>query len=623
MKYLSVHRKHKGRLGSFALLLILLMSSLLAGGCGPKQRNMADPIQRVSPESSYVPEDDGNPLSSTELAVLNSTGQIDKKISDKGMQDVTVQYKHYIRKGRITVERFSKRAEQYLTHSRKAFKDRGMPEELAYLAIVESGYNPLALSPAGAAGAWQFMPFTGTKYGLEQDWWVDERRDPYKSAEAAADYLKKLYGDFNDWHLAIAAYNAGEGKIGRALDKTGTVTFFRLTEKNHTLDDKAQLREETKQYVPRFLAICKIMRNLEKLGFDPIDVNRAQIIARLEVRPGTDLMALSRAVGMEWSEFHSYNAAFKRYVSPTDRSSVVYLPQTRREKALAYLKNPSATSYAGWQCYPVAKGDTWRKISQRCAVPVSVLQSANKNVGSLTVGTVVMLPGSDSLKTPPVRDPSRDRGTVIVSAPTAASRIASADTGKTRGKNAPAAQNVVYGRHTLQAGDTLSRVSNLYKVSVQELLTHNDIDDPQRIRQGQVLRIPLNGDAPVAQSIASTKQSAVAAAPAATVRPVTMSVTFVSKDSKPSKNTASQPQNSAKSATVAKAEAVHGSSGSLGRASSTSAKKKQATYVVQAGDTLWGIARKHNVQTKDLLEWNKSDGKAPLRPGDTLVLLND
>ncbi|MEG2172893.1 MAG: LysM peptidoglycan-binding domain-containing protein [Desulfovibrionaceae bacterium] len=580
---------------SLPLLWVVLTFSLLAGGCGSKQNTPTDPLQRMSTgEGTYGSVDDGVVLTSTEIAVLHSTGQVDKKVSEKGMEDVVVQYKHFVRKGRPTVERASRRAEKYLEHSRKAFRDRGMPEELAYLAIVESGYNPTATSPAGAAGAWQFMPFTGTRFGLTQDWWMDERRDPYKSAEAAAEYLKKLHADFNDWHLAIAAYNAGEGKIGRALDKTGAVSFFKLTEKNHTLDDKAQLREETKQYVPRFLAICKIMRNLEKLGFTPIDSKRAEGVVRLEVRPGTDLMALSKAAGMEWLEFHSYNAAYKRYVSPTDRSTLVYIPQSHQHAALAYLKNPRATGYAGWHQYTVGKGDTWQRISQRSSVPVTVLQSANKSMGNLKPGTVVLLPGSDALRTPP--------GTPLtVPITMAANSSSSRNSGKSASNvdregdkvSKPSRQNApqavaISGRivtpstYTMQAGDSLSRVANLYNVSVQDLLACNEMEDANRIRQGQVLRLP---------SKSGVKASAAASSPA--------------------------------SSTVAKKDQVQGASGSLGRGTQKVVKKKQATYVVQAGDTLWGIARKYNVQAKDLLTWNHSDGKKPLRPGDTLVVASD
>ncbi len=112
-----------------------------------------------------------------------------------------------------------------------------MPAELAYLAFVESGYNPLARSRSGALGMWQFIPSTGKAYGMEQNWWLDERKDPYQATRAAAAYLSRLYTLFNDWHLAITAYNAGEGKISRGLAATGAKTFFELRNRNAAIGD--------------------------------------------------------------------------------------------------------------------------------------------------------------------------------------------------------------------------------------------------------------------------------------------------------------------------------------------------------------------------------------------------
>ncbi len=549
-------------------LLGFLIVAVLTGGCGPRSAPVEDPLRPVSGMGAYTSADDGIALKPAELDALRSTGQLDRGLSEKAMRDVTLEYKSFLHQKRRTMERFSQQARPYLAYARKAFRDRGMPEELACLAIVESGYNPNAVSPVGAAGAWQFMPYTGMKYGLNQDWWMDERRDPYKSAEAAADYLKKLHGDFNDWHLAVAAYNAGEGKIGRALEKTGARTFFALKEKNHLLDEKAQLREETKQYVPRFLAVCKIMRNLEKLGFQACDYDNPPSIVRLQVKPGTDLMALSRAVGMSWEEFASYNGAHKRYVSCTDRSTPVYLPAVREKSALAHLNNPRAGNRAGWQTYTASRGDTWQNISRRSGVPVAVLQSANKHVRSLKPGAVVLLPGGAG---------------VNKVAPMA---VASASTSKKeKGRSGRSAATERMTTYTLKAGDTLYDVARRNDTSVNALLAANNLDDPRQLRIGQQLRIPgEGGGSPVVRA-------------------------------------SSRGGKSGKSVAVADAEKTHGSSGSLG--ASRRAKKKKATYTVQPGDTVWGIARKHNVQPKDLMQWNTAAAKGTLRPGDTLVLAAD
>ncbi len=546
-------------------LLGLLIAVVLAGGCGPRSAKLEDPIRPVSAMGAYNPEDDGVALKPAELEALRSTGQLDRGLSEKAMRDVTLEYKSFLHQKRRTMERFSQQARTYLAYARKVFRDRGMPEELACLAIVESGYNPNAVSPVGAAGAWQFMPYTGMKYGLNQDWWMDERRDPYKSAEAAADYLKKLYGDFNDWHLAIAAYNAGEGKIGRALEKTGAKTFFALKEKNHLLDEKAQLREETKQYVPRFLAVCKIMRNLEKLGFQACDYNNPPSVVRLQVKPGTDLMALSKAVGMSWEEFSTYNGAHKRYVTCTDRSTPVYLPAVREKSALAHLNNPRTGNRAGWQTYTASRGDTWQNISRRSGVPVAVLQSSNKHVRSLKSGTVVLLPGGKGVSTV---------------TPLAVASASAPKKGKERSGRAAAAERMT--TYTLKAGDTLYEVARRNDTSVDALLAANNLDDPRQLRVGQKLRIPGDGGV-----------SSVVSAPSRGGKPVV----------------------------VADAGKTHGSSGSLG--TPRQAKKKKTTYTVQPGDTVWGIARKHNVPPKDLMQWNTAAAKGTLRPGDTLVLAAD
>ena len=157
-------------------LLVAAFCLLLAGGCATRQGKGPE----VSTPSLMLPDDESaSPLTRTELAALKSTGQIDKNVPADAMPDVARQYKYFLRKGRNTMSVFSKRSEQYLAYARKVFRSRGMPDELAYLAIVESGYRVDAKSPAGAAGAWQFMPYTGMKYGLNQDWWMDERLDPY------------------------------------------------------------------------------------------------------------------------------------------------------------------------------------------------------------------------------------------------------------------------------------------------------------------------------------------------------------------------------------------------------------------------------------------------------------
>lgn len=534
--------------------------------------------QASSPEiPSYVASDDGIPLTPSEMNALQSTGQLDKRLSPAALNLVGGQFKFFLHKGRSTMERFSQRSEAYLSHARKVFRERGMPEELAYLAMVESGYNAKAVSRAGAAGAWQFMPYTGMKYGLNQDWWMDERLDPYKAAEAAADYLNKLYGDFRDWHLAIAAYNAGEGKISRALEGTRAKTFFELVDKNHMLSGKAQLRDETKNYVPRFLAFCKIMRNLNSLGFQSVDLNKPVAVTRVQARPGTDLQALAAAVNMSWAEFSAYNMAHKRYVTHADRSTYVYVPNHARSAAVASINGGRKGN--GWKSYVAAKGDSWQKLSQKTGIPASALQASNRQMASLRPGATVNLPGWADLRVP---------------APASRTKLAdSGNKGKRGGKNADKAAVASAGTYKLEPGDTLTAVAREHDTTVSQLMALNDLDDASKIWAGQTLSVPgkAEPEPPRAQA-----RNTRAAAPAATQ-------TKTVAQSKP-------------------AVQERGSTGSLGKSAATPATKtaKQVMYTVQAGDTLWGIARKYNLSTEELLALNGSAGKSTLRPGARLLV---
>lgn len=572
---LSITKAHAWRRRLFPAVLAAL---LLMGGCSLRQGGTAS--QTPPPEiPSYAAGDDGISLTPAEMKALQSTGQLDKSLSPAAQEQVGGQFKFFLHKGRTTMGRFSQRSEAYLSQARKVFRERGMPEELAYLAMVESGYNAKAVSHAGAAGAWQFMPYTGMKYGLNQDWWMDERLDPYKSAEAAADYLNKLYGDFRDWHLAIAAYNAGEGKISRALEGTRAKTFFELVEKNHMLDGKAQLREETKNYVPRFLAFCKIMRNLSPLGFQSVDVNKPTAVARVEARPGTDLQALAAAVNMSWAEFSSQNMAHKRHVTHADRSTYVYVPSQSRSAAVASIKGGRKGN--GWKSYVAAKGDSWQKLSQKTGIPVSALQASNRQMASLRPGASVNLPGWAEL-----RVPSSVSRTELADAGSRGTRGGKAYAGKNSTKAAAGAART----YRLESGDTLTAVAREHNTTVNDLMALNDLDDASKVRAGQMLLVP--GKA------ASEPERAVA------------------------QNTRSTMQ-AGKAVAQSRPAVEHGSTGSLGKsapASSAAKVVKQETYTVQPGDTLWGIARKHNLSTQELLDLNVSAGKTTLRPGSRLLV---
>lgn len=460
MPFLLTKRKING-------VVLVAFLILLLNGCGAKKQNVPE-LEIVPPEKI---DTGGENLADYELKALRTTGQIDKNVPEEAMKDVAAQYKYFLRKGRGTMCSFSKRSEQYLAYARKVFRDRGMPEELANLAIIESGYRSEVVSRAGAAGAWQFMPDTGQRYGLKQDWWQDERLDPYRATEAAADYLQKLYNDFGDWPTAIAAYNAGEGKISRAKLGTGGKDFFEVNALNHKLDEKAQLREETRQYVPRFMAVTKIMRNLPELGFEPIQPENSEPVLRLAARPGTDLREFSKACKLNWNEFSKYNQHHKRHITCTDKTTYVYVPARAKSLAAAYLCTDKPASYAGWKPVAVSKnGDTLAKISKRAKVPLDRLTAANPGLDKLKAGQTILVPGGIRMT------PARAEQVIRVAAQNKRDVAGGAS-------------------HIFKANDTLFSIARKYNTSVAELKARNGIADASRIKAGAVLTIPDKGKA--------------------------------------------------------------------------------------------------------------------------------
>ena len=292
------------------------------------------------------------------------------------------QFSWFLNKQHKTLEIWFKRGENYLPHARRVFVERGLPEDLAYLAFIESGYNPYAYSRARAAGCWQFMSYTGRRFDLRYASWIDERRDPVRSAEAAASYLKLLYGIFNDWSLAIASYNAGEGKIGRAVRLTGAKNFFELAERNNTLRGRARLARETLNYVPRFMAMVKIAKKHELLGFDPMDFNQAQDLLQVKAKGPVSLEHLATAVGLDWKEFAFYNPSFRTRYVPAGQEAFVYVPQAKAQALNDYLAHKKlvvaeTVTQRTEVSHKVRRGDTLSRLAQRYGTSVREIKKAN------------------------------------------------------------------------------------------------------------------------------------------------------------------------------------------------------------------------------------------------------
>lgn len=419
-----------------------------------------DPLDALQ-EGDDLPKEES--LSAEEQKILDTQISFHVGLDTEENADVQRYFQYYTHTQRGTMTAWLKRAQLYLPHIRERFLAEGLPEDLIYLPFAESGFNPFALSHAGACGVWQFMPRTAINYGLTVDKWVDERRDPHKSTEAAIAYLKKLYGDFGDWSLALAAYNAGEGTIGRALKKTGTEDFFSLCEASE------DLKKETRLYVPKFLALVKVARNLEKLGFEPLDLEkRAVAPVQLKAKPGTDLLALAQSLGMDWKSFRELNPSFRKQEAPPSRSVKVAVPGHLVAKAEDFLKRPVVSRQTQYASYRVKPGDTWWGISREYKVSVAVLQKANNGsrIKTLRVGQSLRIPGQGS---------ASDSDSI-------------ADARKWASKRA---------NYLVRKGDTVWSIAKQFKTDPSSLLKANGLESSSVLKIGQKLYVPDAGSADV------------------------------------------------------------------------------------------------------------------------------
>jgi membrane-bound lytic murein transglycosylase D len=292
------------------------------------------------------------------------------------------------------LDRSLERGRRYLHHIVSQLEERNMPRELALLPVVESAFDPFARSPHRALGLWQFVPSTGRRYGLEEDWWLDDRRDVLAATRAALDHLQELHDEFDgDWLLALAAYNAGEGSIRRAIERNRQlgqpVDFFHL-----------RLRPETRAYVPKLLAIAQLAAEPERFGLELPTIPDTPYFEPIDVGGQIDLGVLSELTGVPLDELRALNPGFKRFATSPDGPRELLVPAAAREQCEEALAELPASKRMRYARHQVRRGDTLIAIARRYGVPVELLRSANRIRG------VLIRPGDDLLVPVPARGAS-------------------------------------------------------------------------------------------------------------------------------------------------------------------------------------------------------------------------
>jgi membrane-bound lytic murein transglycosylase D len=327
----------------------------------------------------------------------------------------------------------------------KALDDYKLPHGLAYLPVIESAYVPSVTSRAGAHGIWQFMPETARDYGLRVDWWVDERADPERSTRAAAAYLKDLYRQFNDWPLALAAYNAGPGRIRRAMQSSGSVTFWDL------LDNEA-VPKETRGYVPTFFATLTIASDPSTYGFrlgQPIDFDRSAV----EIEGPLSLRYLASVAHVDESLLRDLNPALRQGIVPPGRITVHVPPKSAEivTARAATLRNDDANIAI---CnYTLREGESLKRIARSLGTDIETLIAMNnlRSPDAIGEGDAVYLP---------VR--ARDLGALL-------------------------AHSDAY--YAVRKGDTYYSIAKSHNLTVAELLELNELEIDHKLHPGERLRV--------------------------------------------------------------------------------------------------------------------------------------
>lgn len=427
-------------------------------------------------------------------------------------------------RGRATMESGLRRIGMYRPMIERILKQTGVPADLIYLAQIESGYQPLALSNKKCRGLWQFAAWRGAEYGLTQNWWVDERQDPEKSTRAAARHLKDLHDQFQDWLLAMAAYDTGPGNIQRAIERTGYADYWKMRERH-------VLIQETENYIPAILATMIIGKNPKQYGFD-VDPLPPIETERVTISTPTDLRLIAETIDVPLETLESLNPQLLRMTTPPNQPDFqINLPKGTKEKFLTEIAAIPEDKRVLWRQHKITEGESLSTIARNYHTTVAAIEQVNnlERVSVLEEGTKIIIPSTPSAKktlvkhrvergetlasiankydvTPTeirkwnhlgVKSAARrgQRLTIYVASTRAVGAIAERNPRSLPPARALVARKLRKGQapssvvHNVKRGETLASIATSYKTTVNSLMHLNGISDARQLRAGEKIRI--------------------------------------------------------------------------------------------------------------------------------------
>lgn len=401
--------------------------------------------------------------------------------------------------GRRFMKKSLERTGRWFDFLKKVAKEENMPEEIVHLAVIESGLNPNAFSRARAVGMWQFMQPTGEEYNLGVTYWMDERRDPDKSTRAAMRFLKDLYNDLGDWHLALAAYNCGAGGVRRAIRKSGLEKpdFWQIDE---------FLPRETRNYVPRFIATSLISMNREQYGFgdDSLTFLQPYLYETCLINEPVTINALAACAGVSTDSLRALNPELVRGCTPPSKSYALKLYPGTSETFRKRFAMLTETDKRPWMNHVVARGETLASIARRYSVSPGEIAEVNNIVGyrtKLRRGSTLRIPvasrASDITESRNEQPTTRTNSDVLpMGSNGQTKRVVTTDTTLAERNSQQTTAPVVSGNskvaHVIRSGESLSSISRRYGVRIADLRNWNNIPyDNENIHPGDTLVVGI------------------------------------------------------------------------------------------------------------------------------------
>lgn len=375
------------------------------------------------------------------------------------------------------IKRMLDRSQRYLFHIVEEVEKRGMPTEIALLPMIESAFNPQAYSRSSASGIWQFIPSTGRDFGLQQNWWVDNRRDVTAATNAALTYLQKLHGMFGTWDLALAAYNAGEGTVQRAINKNrskGLPTDY----------ESLSLPPETRNYVPKLQAIKNIVTHPERFGLKINSIPNRAYFARVTTPKQIDAKLAAQLAEISFEEFSSLNPSYNRpLINATNDKNQLLLPVWAAERFVNNLANYDKP-LTNWQTYNAKRGERMDNIAKKFGINVAQLRNVNGLSHTKKVRSAQTMLVPANYKDNP--DQQSVNSLILAESNNEAELEQNSINNESNQKSEPKLSTPLI--HKVKRGDTLHALANKYDVNSKTIMKINGLKN-NHLKLGQIIKL--------------------------------------------------------------------------------------------------------------------------------------